>query len=177
MERQEGLQELLDLGGPRGAMVAAGEVGCEGGRLLKPSSAQAKEVSTTDAQELGGGVRIEIAAVESVRRLVEELSGKTFGELMFCTRPLSLGGARRARLFVGLRFAPASSKPGPAGERSLPSRERRHHSLILFPPQQFFCFTCSPFPCETIDRELERAKKPLPFLGGSPKKQTNRRTP
>lgn len=72
LERQEGLQELLDLGGPVGVMVAAGEVEGEGGRLLEPSGAQAKEVSPTDAQELGGRVRVEVAAVESVERLVEE---------------------------------------------------------------------------------------------------------
>lgn len=73
LERQEGLQELLDRGGPGGAMVAAGEVEGEGGRLLQPGGAQAKEVSPTDAQELGGRVRVEVAAVESVEGLVEEL--------------------------------------------------------------------------------------------------------
>ena len=114
------MQELLDLGGPGGAMVAAGEVEGEGGGLLKPSGAQAKEVSPTDVQELGGGVRVEVAAVESGERLAEELQGEPFGELMFCKRPLSRGGVRRARLFVGLRSAPASSKPGPADERFCP---------------------------------------------------------
>ena len=88
--------------------------------MLEPGGAQAKEVSPTDAQELGGGVRIEVAAVESVERLVEELYGKAFGKLVFCKRPLSLGDAHRARLFVGLRYAPASSKPGPVGETFLP---------------------------------------------------------
>ena len=72
MERQKGLQELLDLGGPGVVMVAAGEVEGEGVRMLKPSGAQAKEVSTTDAQELGSCVRVEVAAVESIERLVEE---------------------------------------------------------------------------------------------------------
>jgi len=72
LEWQEGLQELLDLGGPSAAMVATGKVEGEGGRVLKPSGSQAKEVSTTDAQELSGGVRVQVAAVESVERLVEE---------------------------------------------------------------------------------------------------------
>ena len=142
LEGQEGLQELLDPGGPGGAMVATGEVEGEGGGLLQPGGAQAEEVRPTDAQELGGGVRVKVAAVESVERLVEELESETFGELMFCTRPLGGGVARRARLFVGLRFAPASSKPGPAGERILPSWEpapQSHFvptgSLILFPPR------------------------------------------
>ena len=72
MERQEGLKELLDLGGPVGAMIAAGELQGEGGRVLKPSGSQAKKVSPTDAQELGGSVGVEVAAVERVERLVEE---------------------------------------------------------------------------------------------------------
>jgi hypothetical protein len=72
LEREEGLQELLDLGGPEFAMVATREVEGEGGWLLKPGGAQAKEVSPTDAQELGGGVRVEVAAIESVERLVEK---------------------------------------------------------------------------------------------------------
>jgi len=72
LERQEGLKEPVDLGGPSGAMVAAGEMEGEGSRVLKPSGSQAKEVSTTNAQELGGGVRVQVAAVESVECLVEE---------------------------------------------------------------------------------------------------------
>jgi hypothetical protein len=72
LERQEGLQELLDRGRPVGAMVAAGEVEGKGGPLLKPSGSQAKEVSPTDAQELGGGVWVKVAAVESVAGLVQE---------------------------------------------------------------------------------------------------------
>jgi len=73
LEGQEGLQELLNLGGPDNAMVAAREVEGKGGRLSKPSGSQAKEVSTTNAQELSGGVRVEVATVESIERLVEEL--------------------------------------------------------------------------------------------------------
>ena len=84
LERQEGLQKLLDLGGPDKAMVAAGEVEGEGVRSLEPSGPQTKEVRPADAQELSGSVRVEVAAVESVERLVEEPYGETFGELMFC---------------------------------------------------------------------------------------------
>ena len=72
LEWQEALQELLDLGRPVGVMVAAGEVEGEGGWLLQPSGSQAKEVSPTDAQELGGGVWVEVAAIEGVEGLVQE---------------------------------------------------------------------------------------------------------
>jgi len=54
-------------------MVAAREVEGESGWLLKPSGSQTKEVGPTDTQELGGGVRVERAAVKRVEGLVEEL--------------------------------------------------------------------------------------------------------
>ena len=73
MERQKGSEELLDLGGPVGAMVAAREVEGESGWLLKPSGSQAKEVSPTDTQKLGGGVRVKLTTVECGEGLVEEL--------------------------------------------------------------------------------------------------------
>jgi len=50
-------------------------------------------MSSTDAQELSGGVRVEISAVEAGERLVEELQGEAFGKLMFCKR----GFNRRSR--------------------------------------------------------------------------------
>ena len=54
-------------------MIAAREVEAQSGRLLKPGGSQAKEVGPTDTQELGGGVRVEVATVERVEGLVEEL--------------------------------------------------------------------------------------------------------
>ena len=63
-------------------------------------------MSPTDAQELGGAVIVEVAAIECLQRLVEELYGKAFGKLVFCKPPLSLGDAHRDRLFVGPRYAP-----------------------------------------------------------------------
>lgn len=53
-------------------MAVAEEAEGEGSRLLKPSSSPAKEVSPTDAQELGGGIRTAVAAVESVEGLVKK---------------------------------------------------------------------------------------------------------
>jgi hypothetical protein len=70
--------------------------------VLEPDGAEAEEVGPTDAQELGGGVWIEVAAVESGERLEEEPEGEAFRELRFGMRPLSAGPARHASLFVGL---------------------------------------------------------------------------
>jgi len=76
-------------------MAAAGEVAGEGGGMLKPGGTEAEKVSATDAQELGGGVRVEVAAVESVERLVEEAESQAFGELMFFKVALSAQPVRR----------------------------------------------------------------------------------
>src|SRR6266478_2698472 len=65
LERQKGFKELLNLWGPGVSVVAAREVESEGVWFAKPSGTQAKEVSPTDAQELGSRVRVEIAAVEA----------------------------------------------------------------------------------------------------------------
>ena len=67
------MKELLNLGGPGRAMVGAGKLEGESGRMLEPSGSQSKEVSPTDAQELGCAIRVQVAAVESVEGLVEEL--------------------------------------------------------------------------------------------------------
>jgi hypothetical protein len=83
-------------------MATAGEVEGEGGGVLEPSGPEAEEVRAADAQELGGGVGVETAAVESVKRLVEEAEGEAFGELMFFKGALSTKPACRASLFVGL---------------------------------------------------------------------------
>jgi len=73
LERQESLKEPLNFRGPGRAMVAAGKLESESGRMLEPSGSQSKQVSPTDAQELGGGLRVQLAAVEGVERLVQEL--------------------------------------------------------------------------------------------------------
>jgi hypothetical protein len=79
-------------------MAAAGETEAEGGGMLEPGGAEAEEVRATDAEELGGGVRVEVAAVERVEGLVEKAEGQAFGELMFFKGALSTKPARRASL-------------------------------------------------------------------------------
>jgi hypothetical protein len=115
LERQEIFQELPHIVRPSGTMVAAGEVESEGSRVSKPSGAQAKEMGAADIQKLGGAVGVEFALVEGIQRLLKERQGDALGELAFCIAGLDVSGARSARLFVGLRYAPASSKPGTAG--------------------------------------------------------------
>jgi hypothetical protein len=143
LQRQEIFQELPHIVRPSGTMVAPGEVESKGGRVSKPSGAQAKEMGAADIQKLGGAVGIELALVEGVQGLLQERQGDALKQLAFCIARLDAGGARSARLFVGLRYAPASSKPGTAGESILHrwASDRSvsfcsPSSLILFPPRQ-----------------------------------------
>ena len=119
-------------------MVAPGEVEAKGGRVLKPSGAQAEEMGAADIQQFSSGVGVELALIEGVQGLLEERQGEALEELVFCTGPLDAGGVRMARLFVGLRYAPASSKPGHADESFLPCRAGVYFSLILFPQRSHF---------------------------------------
>ncbi|HEX4716261.1 MAG TPA: hypothetical protein VH164_15170 [Ktedonobacteraceae bacterium] len=114
LQRQEILQELPHIVGPGDSMVAPGEVQSEAGRVLKPSGAQSKEMGAADIEKLGGALGVELTLVESVQGLLEKRQGDALKELAFCIAGLDASGARSARLFVGLRYAPASSEPGTA---------------------------------------------------------------
>ncbi len=69
------------------------------------------------ALELGARISaVEISAVKSFERLQEELRGESLGKLVILFRRLSEPTpAARPRHFVSLRYAPASSMPGPGG--------------------------------------------------------------
>ena len=107
LQRKEGLQEQPHRVWPSAAMMAAGEAEGEGGGVRQPGRAEAEEVGATDAQELGGGVGIEVAAVEGGERLVEEPQGEAFGELMFFKVTLSARDGLECRAADGwsLSFA------------------------------------------------------------------------
>ena len=75
LERQEGLEKLLDLGWPIRAMVAAGESDGEGGGMLEPSGTQTKEMGAADVQKLGGRIWVKLAPIKSIEGLVEKRNG------------------------------------------------------------------------------------------------------
>src|ERR1043165_1838760 len=138
LQRQEAFQKQIHVGGPVRPGRAAGELGSEGGGLTQPAGAQPIEVSTADVEFLGRGGGVELARVEGFKGLVEEQGGKAVGDLMFFKGQLHPALARWAKLFVGLRYAPASSKPGPAGENCFPYG-KPNDCLLLFPPAVSFC--------------------------------------
>ena len=138
LERQEGFQELPHILRPSGAMVTSGEVQGKGGRVLKPEGAQTKEMGAADIQQLGGGGSVELPLVEGVQGLLKEREGNALAELMLFKGPMDARVACRARLFVGLRYAPASSKPGPAGESFLPRYQGRDSVSFCSPQQSHF---------------------------------------
>lgn len=126
LERQEGEEELADLAGPSRAVVAAGSAGGEVRGLVQAGGPQAKEVGATDVQQFGGGKGVQVAALEGVKGLVEKLRGEAAGELAFFKQSSNRARARRASPFVSLRFAPASSRTGPAGGVSFCSPSQSH---------------------------------------------------
>ena len=98
--------------------------------MLEPSRPEAEEVGATDAQELGGGVGIEIAAVESVECLVDESKGEAFRELMFFKVTLSAKPAPRASLFVSLATL-GLLKAWPWGEHLFSPHRTKEQELVL----------------------------------------------
>ena len=84
LEGQEGLEELLHVLGPKGAMIAPGEMEGEGGRMLEPGGAQPEEMSAADVQQLRGRVGVELAPVEGVQGLQQERPGDALEKLVFC---------------------------------------------------------------------------------------------
>lgn len=72
-----------------------------------------------DLEEFGRSYGIEISPVKGGEGLQEEVLGEAFGQLVFVfKRSLNSPPTTRARHFVGLRYAPASSMPGPGGRVS-----------------------------------------------------------
>jgi hypothetical protein len=95
-------------------------------------------MGAADIEQLRGGVGIKFTTVEGVQGLQEERQGDAFEELVLFKDPLDPAAARRPRLFVGLRYAPASSKPGPAGGNSCSSQQQNRESHFV-PPAVSFC--------------------------------------
>src|SRR5205807_10121525 len=95
-------------------------------------------MGAADVQQLHGGVGVKLASVEGVQGLQKERQGDALEKLVLFKDALDAAVARRARLFVGLRFAPASSKPGPADETFLLSHQKKSESHFV-PPTDSFC--------------------------------------
>ena len=138
LERQKGFKELLNLGGPGASVVAAGELESEGIWFAKPGGAQAKEMSPTDAQELGRRVRVEIAAVEAAKRLVKELQGEAFGKLVFCKWPFNPRTHPQGQAFRRPPLRSGLLKAWPCGRRFPPFSEGTISVSFCSPRQSHF---------------------------------------
>ena len=93
---------------------------------------------STDAQELGGGVGVDVAAVERVERMVEESEGDAFSQLIFFMWKWNVKSARRASLFVGLATL-GLLKAWRGGRKLSALTGSKRTSLILFPQPVSFC--------------------------------------
>ena len=95
-------------------------------------------MGSADIEQLRGGGGVKIATVEGVEGLQKERQGDALEELVFFKEALDPAAARRPRLFVGLRSAPASSKPGPAGGNPCSTQHENSESHFV-PPAVSFC--------------------------------------
>ena len=83
---------------------------------MEPGETETKQMSAADVQHLGSGDGAEISSVEGFEGLSEEFRSEALSELVLLfSRPSEPRRAAGARHFVGLRYAPASSMPGPGG--------------------------------------------------------------
>ena len=95
-------------------------------------------MSAADIEQLCGGVGVKFATVEGVQGLQKERQGDALQEFVLFKEALDPATAHRPRLFVGLRYAPASSKPGPAGGQPCSAQQENWKSHFV-PPAVSFC--------------------------------------
>ena len=141
LQGQEGAQEALNLRGPSLVMVATGGAQDEAGGLLKPRLAEPKQMSPADLQQLGSGQGVELTPIEVVEGLEDELRSETASKLrLLFINESERARSSRARPFVGLRYAPASSglaleeqslfERPPVSFCSLPNRENCRQRVL-----------------------------------------------
>ena len=64
-----------------------------------------------DLELLGGFRAVDLLVVKLLKDVLEKRTGQAFGQLFFFTIQNEPGFVTWSRVFVGLRYAPASSDP------------------------------------------------------------------
>ena len=83
LERDEFLEEGNDFRWPVWPMVAAGELGGEGGAFPEKAGAKAVKVGATDLELERGLSDVDQPLVELLEDLLEKQVGEAFGDLLF----------------------------------------------------------------------------------------------
>ena len=113
-------EELAGCRWPIRPVVSARKFGAEPRAVTQPAGAKAVEVSTADLEVMDGLRPVDLSCNELLENAVKKRSGKTFGQLFFSQPEWNRPAAPWSRVFVGLRYAPASSNPRPRGHLTKP---------------------------------------------------------
>ena len=115
LERNKILEKAADCWRPIGLMVSAGDLGAEARAAPQPTCAEAIKVGSADLEMVGRVGGVDFPRVKLLENPVQKRRGDAFGQLFFSQSPVEQPRAPWSRVFVGLRYAPASSNPRPRG--------------------------------------------------------------
>src|SRR5277367_6102772 len=142
LQRDEVLEELAGLWRPIGPVISTGNLGAESRAAPQPARAEAIEVSAADLERVGRVGPVDFPCIELLEDLVKKGCGKAFGQLFFSQSRVEQSAAPWSRVFVGLRYAPASSNPRPGGHSPKPRLqspfERAAVSFCSRPDREIF---------------------------------------
>ena len=133
LERYKIFEESAGFWRPVGLVVSAGDLSAEAGAAPQPTGAETIEVGSADLEMVGRVGRVNFPRVKLLENPVKKRRGEAFSQLFFSQSRVEQSPAPWSRVFVGLRYAPASSNPRPRGHPS-PS----NHCLLLFAQQSPF---------------------------------------
>jgi len=123
LERYKIFEESAGFWRPIWPVVSPGDLGAESGAAPQPTSAQTIEVSTADLEMVGRVGPVDFSRIELLENPVKQRSGEAFGQLFFSQSRVEQPRAPWSRVFVGLRYAPASSNPRPRGHSLSPQSQ------------------------------------------------------
>src|ERR1700722_32850 len=118
LERYKILEESAGFWRPIEPVVSAGDFGAEAGAAAQPTCAETIQVSPADLEMMGRVGPIDFPCIELLEYPVKKRRGEAFGQLFFSQSRMEQSDAPWSRVFVGLRYAPASSTPRPRGHPS-----------------------------------------------------------
>jgi len=83
--------------------------------ILYPAATEPVKVRLADLEVTAGFDAVDLPFVELLKDMLEKGIGEAFGQLFFSQSRVEQTPAPWSRVFVGLRYAPASSNPRPRG--------------------------------------------------------------
>jgi len=116
------LEKLTGFRRPIRPVAAARKASAELRAILYPTGAQPVKMGLADLEVTTSFDAVDLPIVELLEDMLEKRFGKAFGQLFFSQSRVEQPAAPWSRIFVGLRYAPASSNPRPRGDSPTANR-------------------------------------------------------